>query len=272
MSLYEYFKHHRVKRLRADDFLVVLKRMGISLSDQQGSRLVSLLGGSAQRPVEMERFCLWLETKEQKAAGSSNSLLQAEQKAGFSSDHFNSATTVYDSVIPGSVLEGEREQDASKSSGQYYAGTTETSEPGDPQLPGQIADSESDLEDEAGARERGDQEERELLRLQEQLRAQEEESEVQEGFAVVPASNGPQRLRAPRSVLFDQEISTSNGSIYDLGRMSRDKYTLPSRRKKTEREKLAESLRSSLNDLKTRMETTTVHFRPDVSRNPRGAV
>eukprot|EP00928_Gymnodinium_smaydae_P018440 TRINITY_DN17017_c0_g1_i1.p1 TRINITY_DN17017_c0_g1~~TRINITY_DN17017_c0_g1_i1.p1 ORF type:complete len:222 (+),score=43.76 TRINITY_DN17017_c0_g1_i1:117-782(+) len=76
------------------------------------------------------------------------------------------------------------------------------------------------------------------------------------------------RLRAPREAFFNDEVSTSDGSFRVLGRMSKDKYTLPSRRKRTEREKLLESLKSSLNEVKDRMEASPVQLRPDLVRIP----
>eukprot|EP00928_Gymnodinium_smaydae_P001964 TRINITY_DN10701_c0_g1_i2.p1 TRINITY_DN10701_c0_g1~~TRINITY_DN10701_c0_g1_i2.p1 ORF type:complete len:243 (+),score=47.10 TRINITY_DN10701_c0_g1_i2:62-790(+) len=76
------------------------------------------------------------------------------------------------------------------------------------------------------------------------------------------------RLRAPREAVFNDDVCTSDGSIRLLGRMSKDKYTLPSRRKRTEREKIMESLRSSLNEVKDRLEASPVQFRPDISRVP----
>eukprot|EP00928_Gymnodinium_smaydae_P001963 TRINITY_DN10701_c0_g1_i1.p1 TRINITY_DN10701_c0_g1~~TRINITY_DN10701_c0_g1_i1.p1 ORF type:complete len:256 (+),score=50.47 TRINITY_DN10701_c0_g1_i1:34-768(+) len=76
------------------------------------------------------------------------------------------------------------------------------------------------------------------------------------------------RLRAPREAFFNDEVRTSDGSIRWLGRISKDKYTLPSRKKRTEHEKFVESLKSSLSEVKARLETSPVQFRPDLSRIP----
>eukprot|EP00928_Gymnodinium_smaydae_P014286 TRINITY_DN15206_c1_g1_i1.p1 TRINITY_DN15206_c1_g1~~TRINITY_DN15206_c1_g1_i1.p1 ORF type:complete len:206 (-),score=44.92 TRINITY_DN15206_c1_g1_i1:267-884(-) len=66
-----------------------------------------------------------------------------------------------------------------------------------------------------------------------------------------------------REVSFRPQVSADDASNWRLG--SKDKYTLPSRRRLTEREILKASFCRSLSRLKARLQLSSVKFRPELS-------
>eukprot|EP00928_Gymnodinium_smaydae_P059588 TRINITY_DN4296_c0_g2_i1.p1 TRINITY_DN4296_c0_g2~~TRINITY_DN4296_c0_g2_i1.p1 ORF type:complete len:217 (+),score=33.99 TRINITY_DN4296_c0_g2_i1:54-704(+) len=205
-SLYEAFEKNKATVLKADHFLIVLRRLGATISAEEGSALIKWLGTDAGGRVDVRKFCSWFDGIEDEAhLPVTLETLHASSPISFSTSQATSALL-------------------------------------DVELRGEGSGDEVDAE---GKETHGD--------------ARED---------VVEGTRRVLRLPPRQALRFDRNVYADDGAVMRLGYAHEDKCTLPSRRKLSEREKLMASLRSSLNDVKARLEVAPIEFRPDVTRNP----
>eukprot|EP00928_Gymnodinium_smaydae_P038105 TRINITY_DN2634_c0_g1_i2.p1 TRINITY_DN2634_c0_g1~~TRINITY_DN2634_c0_g1_i2.p1 ORF type:complete len:374 (-),score=79.59 TRINITY_DN2634_c0_g1_i2:67-1188(-) len=93
------------------------------------------------------------------------------------------------------------------------------------------------------------------------------EVEEEEARSSVGILRQHRRLPSNRSVQFDPEVQSDDGSLLRLDE-AEDKFTLPSHRKLSEHEKLMASFRADLVEVKARLESGQVKYRQDLVRNP----
>eukprot|EP00928_Gymnodinium_smaydae_P006840 TRINITY_DN12436_c0_g1_i1.p2 TRINITY_DN12436_c0_g1~~TRINITY_DN12436_c0_g1_i1.p2 ORF type:complete len:104 (+),score=21.97 TRINITY_DN12436_c0_g1_i1:55-366(+) len=64
-SIYEEFEKNGALKMRAENFLTVLRRAGATISREEGKKLVRFLGIDPEGCVDVRKFSAWFEGIEQ---------------------------------------------------------------------------------------------------------------------------------------------------------------------------------------------------------------
>eukprot|EP00928_Gymnodinium_smaydae_P038115 TRINITY_DN2634_c2_g2_i1.p1 TRINITY_DN2634_c2_g2~~TRINITY_DN2634_c2_g2_i1.p1 ORF type:complete len:280 (-),score=39.15 TRINITY_DN2634_c2_g2_i1:457-1245(-) len=239
------FQRNGLMRLPPDEFMLVIRQMGATFSAKECRGVVKHVGTDAHGFVNIHAFCAWFENIE-------NELRLAQSAQNSSASAATGRVAQDDSVLD---AHRRQHQHANFATGNAFENVPQLEPHGEdayggPQNP---LDPEAELGVDVDDRNADGEGEEVDDRVDDQ-----HEHQVQQ----------PRRQPLPHSVQFSQEVHSSDGSSALLGSEGEDKYTLPSHRKLSEREKLMASFRSDLEEVKARLESAPIEYRADVARTP----